>query len=355
MSAIQHLLNMMLRMDVVVLTVCRGFIVVIVKQTLLARPVTTKATSVAKIPFLRMVILTRLFSTLETFFPNGKVDLVTDLQAGNGIMTVYDGDSPNDGYAIECIMSGCDFPIGGSGASCSNSVCKCSDQCNNIVSGIVETIGGPLKVLVDNGELESRMSVQIEGVGFDIEAMCTASACTAVTAVAENFTLNDAESHWSGVATFSLALILSFLGVLLLVSLCVFGPYFVRQRKHAQTVQSASNEEMEIAPSSSDNSGNDNDDENITNLKLHTLEFRHLSRTVNLQGKQAKVHGSTEKYLVNNVSGNIKSGTLCAIMGPSGAYEREMARRETDVYCKSRFLTTLYAFLLYQELARVHC
>ena len=61
-----------------------------------------------------------LFGTLESLFNNGKVDLVADMTTGTGSLVVYNTESVNDGYAVECTMSGCDFPEGGTKAICAN-------------------------------------------------------------------------------------------------------------------------------------------------------------------------------------------------------------------------------------------
>ena len=61
-----------------------------------------------------------LFSTLESLFNNGKVDIVADMMTGTGSLVVYNTESVNDGYAIECQMSECDFPVGGTIATCAS-------------------------------------------------------------------------------------------------------------------------------------------------------------------------------------------------------------------------------------------
>ena len=61
-----------------------------------------------------------LFSTLESLYNNGKVDLVGDIAEGTGLLTVYNTASVHDGHVVECAMSGCEFPVGGSGASCAS-------------------------------------------------------------------------------------------------------------------------------------------------------------------------------------------------------------------------------------------
>ena len=61
-----------------------------------------------------------LFGTLESLFNNGKVDLVADMTTGTGSLVVYNTESVNDGYAVECTMSGCEFPDGGTKAICAN-------------------------------------------------------------------------------------------------------------------------------------------------------------------------------------------------------------------------------------------
>lgn len=68
----------------------------------------------------------KLFSTLESLFNNGKVDLVADMTTGNGSLVVYNTETANEGYAVECQMSGCEFPVGGTKAMCASAgMCFC--------------------------------------------------------------------------------------------------------------------------------------------------------------------------------------------------------------------------------------
>lgn len=63
----------------------------------------------------------------------------------------------------------------------------------------------------------------------------------------------------------------------------------------------------------------------IYNIKLslrmesnqHVLEWQNVSFSVKLS-KPGLCSRKTEKNILENVSGRIKSGTTCAIMGPSG-------------------------------------
>lgn len=272
-----------------------------------------------------------LFSTLALLFNNGKVDLVADLTTGTGLMTVYDTGTVNGGHAVECRMSGCDFPVEGTNAFCTSTVCKCTDRCDDFSRGIVDAIDGkPAELLVsDHDGYSSHLSVKMEGVPFDIEALCNASACTEEVEVVEDFSLKEVDSTWSASASFSLMVLFVMLGIFILLSFCICSPLLLcanlrKREKYQHADQSGF---VDAENYTDDNNSDDSNDANngITNstsrrsTKRHVLEFHHLSRTVKLRSDQAKVHGSSEKHLVNNVSGKVKSGTLCAIMGPSGA------------------------------------
>ena len=181
--------------------------------------------------------------------------------------------------------------------------------------------GKPAELIVEDHEFDSHLAVKIEGVPFDIEALCNASACTPEETVTEDFSLREIDSEWSASATFSLMVLIFMFGVFVLLSLCSCAPCLLCGRKSASKGEKYEHPVQSVSPDDNENSFDDTGDSNNNNgtTKRHVLEFHHLSRTVSLRPEQAKVHGGSEKYLVNNVSGSVESGTLCAIMGPSGA------------------------------------
>jgi ABC-type protease/lipase transport system fused ATPase/permease subunit len=54
---------------------------------------------------------------------------------------------------------------------------------------------------------------------------------------------------------------------------------------------------------------------------VNRLQFFHLGRTVRVNDSKSKHSGKEEKCLLTDISGNIKSGKVLGIMGPSGAGE----------------------------------
>jgi hypothetical protein len=75
----------------------------------------------------------RLFSTLESLFSNGKLSMYVDLEAKTASLSIYNMDisDPVRGeHAVNCELSGCDFPVGGSSA-----ICKQTSKCATRITG----------------------------------------------------------------------------------------------------------------------------------------------------------------------------------------------------------------------------
>ena len=200
------------------------------------------------------------------------------------------------------------------------------------MAGIVESVGGEeAELIVSDHELGSRLSVKLEGMPMDIEAICNASACTTEETVVEDMSLKEIDSVWSGGATFSLLIIVVMLGVFVVLALCACTPYLLSYQFRGKAARGGKEYHLPATPVSHDDNGasmdetedGNNNNINVNNndevIKTHVLEFYNISRMVTLRPDQAKINGGSEKLLVNNVSGSIDSGTLCAIMGPSGA------------------------------------
>lgn len=202
------------------------------------------------------------------------------------------------------------------------------------MADIVESVGGQAaELVVSDHELGSHLSVKLEGMPMDIEAICNASACTTEETVVEDMSLKEIDSVWSASATFSVLILAVMLGVFVLLALCACTPYLLRYQFRGNASSGSKKYRLPATPVSQDDNGvsmdemedgnNNNNNMNDSNAheaaKRHVLEFYNISRMVTLRPDQAKLNGGNEKLLVNNVSGSIDSGTLCAIMGPSGA------------------------------------
>ena len=59
-----------------------------------------------------------LFSTLETFFTNGKVSVFMNKTEGVGSLAIYNQESVNEIHAIDCTLTGCDNLVGTTTFSC---------------------------------------------------------------------------------------------------------------------------------------------------------------------------------------------------------------------------------------------
>ena len=108
------------------------------------------------------------------------------------------------------------------------SVCKCSDVCDAWVADLVDSIGSkPVELFVAEHELGYHMSVKLEGMPLDIEAICNASACTTEENVVEDLSLKEVDSVWSGSATFSVFVLVTMMGISVVLAICGCAPYIV--------------------------------------------------------------------------------------------------------------------------------
>lgn len=197
------------------------------------------------------------------------------------------------------------------------------------MADLVESIGSkPAELIVADHELGSHLSVKLEGMPVDIEAICNASACTTEENVVEDLSLNSIDSVWSGSATFSVLILVVMMGIFVLLAMCACTPYLLLCYHRQKAKKGEKDYHFPATPVSQDENDADasltnNQSLNVFNedeaTRRHVLEFYNISRMVCLRPDQAKINGSNTKLLVNNVSGSINSGTLCAIMGPSGA------------------------------------
>ncbi|CAB9496344.1 ABC-2 type transporter [Seminavis robusta] len=137
---------------------------------------------------------------LESSFPNGKLSAYVDKLNKTVQMSIYNWDmeeSINGGHAIDCVLSDCDIPVGATNISCGLAICNCTDQCNGLARTIVHgTLSGkPAQVLVaDEQGGKSHIALAMEGAPFDLEAMCTASACVSAPPEAPTSSIDNAEA-----------------------------------------------------------------------------------------------------------------------------------------------------------------
>lgn len=61
-----------------------------------------------------------LTGSMETLLTGGKTSFYFNMTDGTGTLSVYNTASINHFHAVDCEMSGCEFPIGGTGVECSN-------------------------------------------------------------------------------------------------------------------------------------------------------------------------------------------------------------------------------------------
>ncbi|CAB9513645.1 Putative white-brown complex homolog protein 30 [Seminavis robusta] len=280
----------------------------------------------------------RLFGLLEGLFTNGKLSIYVNTTAKEVFMTIYnwDIDEPINGvHAVDCVLSGCDIPVGGTDGGCASTTCKCTDECSDFTRNIMENLigGNPATVNMfenENGGSEGALvKLNIDGAPFKIEALCNASACVedpnymafdpiaaAALAAGENATLAPLVSYvqgWETSSYFALIVLVAIVGFFCFLTVLVAIPYMCTQHQSAPKLGSKSfDETTSYAPSPTGSLEQ-------ANAPKHVLEFRHISKVVKLRSAAARKHGSNKKAILNNISGRAESGTLMAIMGPSGS------------------------------------
>lgn len=255
----------------------------------------------------------RLTGTLASMVPNALVSVYANVTAGTVDISAYKR-SINKPHFIDCHISGCTFPIGENDVSCETTVCNCGPgQCSSLIEDTIETMlsGKPADMTAtpaENGE--HLIAIQIEGAPMDIEAICTASACTAdatpTEKEVESQSLKDKTSEWKASASLSVLILISLFAGLILIVICTCLPICCQKRRKQKQVN--------FLPS--------DDKTNIDTFwqqRKTVLEFHNISRVVTLKGPAAKAHGQNTKTILHNVSGRVESGTLMGIMGPSGA------------------------------------
>jgi len=317
----------------------------------------------------------KLTSALETLFPNGKISAFLDVANRSASLIIYNQASLNEEHAIDCNFWDCEFALGQTGGMCANSLCHCTDWCSEWTTTIVETVisGNPVQVVIDPLQYEHHLKVIMEGAPLEIEALCNASYCADPSLAApEGSTSNNTntsdfsaeylaslnmDSAWSSSATFSLIVLCFIAGVFLFLVCFAAAPFLLGKRSLARSKEerqqrrrsshhreeSADQEEL-IHQSWEDDTeegrsvtiilgdtvttadgGGDGDGDCGGSVKAAnnndelTLEFRHLSRVVELRPAAAKAYGKPEKVILNNISGKVEAGTLMGIMGPSGS------------------------------------
>lgn len=252
----------------------------------------------------------RLSGSLGNLLPGGKVSVYADVQSGTVDVSVFNRGTLNDPHALDCHITGCQFTAGSEQVTCNRTECTCTDQCNSIVRNVVENMlsGKPAEMMSEPFEEGSEhvISIKMEGAPVDVEAICSASACTSDrgedTIVIEDD--SNQQRAWKPSASFSLLVLATLTAGLGLLAAFLVIPACCTNRRKSQQV-TAFPEDTEIHTTISS--------------KTTVLEFRNITRIVPLKGAAAKAHGENSKIILQNISGSVRSGNLMGIMGPSGA------------------------------------